>query len=328
MSQYKSGYAVVIGVGADLPTTVEDANAIAALLQDTSRCAYPANQVQLLTSTTARRENILNSLDRLAEQVKNIPDTTAIIYFSGHGIEDPDYYLLPYDYDENDPSTLISETEFTAKLRAIQAKKLVVLLDCCHAGGQADVKGISLQKSPLTPAILQEFEQSSGRVVITSSRKDEKSYVSTPYSFFTQALLEALAGYGAFEKDGFARILDLALYVNRVVPSRSDGQQHPIIKVSNLEDNFALAYYSAGEKQPKSLDWVKITIPMLTDHTSEQITTWQQILINRREALMLIQERMSEYIEYQEIPLQLIRNERKTKQQIEDLEQKLKIKQI
>ncbi len=42
---FTPGYAVVIGVGADLPVTVEDAAAVADLLRDPSRCAYPAEQV-------------------------------------------------------------------------------------------------------------------------------------------------------------------------------------------------------------------------------------------------------------------------------------------
>ncbi len=42
MSQtFRRGYAVVVGVGAELPVTIDDATAIANLLSDSSRCAYP-----------------------------------------------------------------------------------------------------------------------------------------------------------------------------------------------------------------------------------------------------------------------------------------------
>ena len=58
----------------------------------------------------------------------------------------------------------------------------------------------------------------SGRVVISSSRKDEVSYTGTPYSAFTQALREGLASYGAAYRDSCAYLTDVSLYVRLVVP--------------------------------------------------------------------------------------------------------------
>ena len=136
-------------------------------------------------------------------------------------------------------------------------------------------------------------------------------------------MLEALAGHGAFEQDGYARILDLALWVGRKVPERTQDRQHPIVKVSRLEDNFALAWYAAGEKQPRPLDWsveLRSSVPGLA---TPQTTTWRRMLANYRENLFLIEERMSEHVEFASIPLQLIRDRRRTEIQIADLEQKL-----
>jgi hypothetical protein len=319
---FNRGYAVVIGVGADLPVTVDDATAIAGLLRDPSRCAYPAEQVQLLTGDDAQRDAALSALDWLAEAAG--PEATAVVYFSGHGLETPDYYLMPYGYDLADlPGTAIPGPAFTRRLQAIQAGKLVVLLDCCHAGGQAEAKGWPGVKSPLPPTVVAELGRSSGRVMIASSRKDEVSWTGQPYSVFTAALLEALAGYGAFEPDGYARVLDLALWVGRQVPERTGDKQHPILKVSHLEDNFALAWYAAGEKQPRPLAWAA-RVPSLTPGLdAAQVAAWQRMLANYRQNLLLIQERMSEYVEFTAIPLQLIKEKRRTEAQISDLERKL-----
>jgi uncharacterized caspase-like protein len=320
---FVQGHAVVVGVGADLPVTVDDATAIADLLRDPGRCAFPAGQVHLLTGEQATAAHILAALDALAESTG--PESTAIVYFSGHGLEVPDYYLMPYGYDLTDlPGTAIPGGLFTEKLRAIGAGKLTVLLDCCHAGGQAEAKGLPGVKSPLPPSVAAELERGSGRVVISSSRKDEVSWTGKPYSVFTAALLEGLAGYGAFERDGYARVLDLAMYAGRMVPERTGDKQHPILKVSNLEDNFAMAYYAAGAAEPKSLDWATASVPTISPGLeAAQVATWRRMLANRREALMLMEERMSEFVEYQEIPLQLIRNKRRTEQQIGDLERRL-----
>ena len=319
---FAQGYAVVVGVGADLSVTMDDAAAVADLLSDSGRCAYPTDQVRLLTGEDADRDAILSALDWLADSAG--PEASAVVYFSGHGLEAPDYYLMPHGYSLADlPGTAIPGSLFTERLRAIQAQKLMVLLDCCHAGGQAEAKGLPGVKSPLPPSITAELERGSGRVVVASSRKDEVSWTGEPFSVFTGALLEGLAGYGAFEQDGFARVLDLAMYVGRMVPDRTSDKQHPIVKVSNLENNFALAYYAAGEKKPKSLDWAASVPTVSADLEAAQVATWRRMLGNRREALMLIEERMSEFIEYNEIPLQLVKNKRRTDDQIADLERKL-----
>ncbi len=228
MSQtFTHGYAVVIGVGADLSVTIDDAQGFVNLLLDPTRCAYPVENVQLLTSENPRRDDILAALDRLAQQIQQDPEATAVVYFSGHGIETPNYFLMPFNYNKEDlENTAISGDEFTQRLRAIQAKKLLVLLDCCHAGGQAEAKSLQGIKSPLPLSFSTELGQSSGRVVIASSRKDEVSWTGKPYSVFTAALLEALAGYGSLEGDSYARVLDVVTWVARKVPERTTEQQH------------------------------------------------------------------------------------------------------
>ena len=318
---FRHGYAVVIGVGADLPNTVEDAAGIADQLRSPRRCVYPAEQVQLLTGEQAKRTDILAALGWLAEVAGK--DDTAVVYFSGHGMETPDYYLLPYGYDLNDlSSTAILGATFSEHLQAIQSGKLVVFLDCCHAGGLAEAKG--LMKSPMPPGVLDQLGRSRGRVVLASSRKNEVSWTGTPYSVFTEALLEGLSGYGTFEQDGYARVLDVALWVGRKTPERTQDKQHPIIKVSNLADNFALAWYAAGDKTPVPLaETVSIPPSLRPGLDPGQVRSWRRMLANYRDNLLLIEERMSEYVDMTEIPLQLIKNKRLTEAKVVELEQKL-----
>ncbi len=255
---FTDGHACIIGVGGDLPNTVDDAIGFAQILNDPERCAYPVEQVSLLSKEHAKREDILAALDRLAQSTT--PDSTAIIYFSGHGyqVESPmgeAYYLMPFGYDVNKlHKTAISGAEFTAKLKAIPAKKLLVLLDCCHAGGLGDTKslGYTAVKAPLPPEAQALLAEGKGRVVIASSTADELSFAGKPYSAFTLALIESLAGKGVSQKDGYVRVADLALYAREVVPQRTGDRQHPILNFEQA-DNFVLAYYAGGEKEPKEL---------------------------------------------------------------------------
>jgi hypothetical protein len=307
--RYAHGYALVIGVGDDLPSTVNDARGLADLLVDPSRCAFPTDQVRVLTGKPAHRNNVLASLDWLATRAQADPEAMVLVYFSGHGVAKEDSFLLSYGWDLHSlPETAIAGAEFADRLRAIRSRQLLVLLDCCHAGGMAEAKGLQLAKSPVPPGLFDELKSSRGRVVLASSRKDEVSYTGRPYSVFTAALLEALAGYGALEKDGYARVLDMALWVGRKVPERTDEQQHPIIKVSNLEDNFALAYYAGGAKEPRQLKWAHSARSISPELDTEHEELWRRMLRSYRENLLLIEERISEYAEFSSIPLRLIRD--------------------
>ena len=60
------------------------------------------------------------------------------------------------------------------------------------------------------------------------------------------------------------------------------------------------------------------------DGVSEaQIANWRVQWQNYRGNLLLIEERMSEFVEFTEVPLQLVKNKRKTEAQIAELERRL-----
>jgi len=258
MTQFTHGHALVIGMGADLPNTVQDAAGLAQLLKDEARCAYPSEQVTLLTGEQATRGAVLSALDALARI--SDPQATVVVYFSGHGYRvtaslGEFYYLMPFGYDTDRLfDTAIRGDEFTARLRQIPAQKLLVLLDCCHAGGLAkpDPSGLKLAKSPIPPEAAGLLAEGRGRVLIASSQPDELSFAGRPYSAFTLALIEALCGVGASIQDGSVRVSDLAMHAREVVPGRTAGRQHPILNFEQA-DNFALAFYAAGETQVKGL---------------------------------------------------------------------------
>jgi uncharacterized caspase-like protein len=139
---FEAGRALIVGAGADLPNTVDDAQGLAEILKDPERCAYQPDQVELLTDEAADRSGILAGLDKLAKRVDE--KSTVVIYFSGHGYYvkstvGKTYFLMPFGYNIDDLSeTAISGSEFVDKLKAIKAQKLLLLLDCCHAGGMTD----------------------------------------------------------------------------------------------------------------------------------------------------------------------------------------------
>jgi hypothetical protein len=259
MSQvFEQGHALIIGVGADLPNTVDDAEGLASILLDAGRCAYEPKRLRLLTEAEADRDSVLVALDELAHSTD--ANSTIIIYFSGHGYQVDSslgqaYYLMPYGYNITQlAKTAISGAEFAEKLRAIPSQKQLVLLDCCHAGGVGNAKapGLALTKAPLPPEAQTLLAQGRGQVLIASSQEDELSYAGKPYSAFTLALIEAFAGAGVAKQDGYVRVTDLALHAREMVPGRTNNKQHPILHFEQA-DNFVLGYYAGGDTQPKGV---------------------------------------------------------------------------
>lgn len=320
---FEHGYALLIGVGADLPVTVQDATGLRNILVDSERCAYRPAQVKLLTQEQATRQGILEGLDWIAAQTRNNPEATVVVYFSGHGGFIPAYHLVPFGYDPADlAKTAVSGAEFTDKLRAIQAEKLLVLLDCCHAGGMAEIKAPGFQKSPVPPELNEVLTTGSGRVVIASSRGDEVSYTGTPYSVFTQALREGLAGYGAAERDGYAYIADVAMYTGRVVPNRTKDRQHPILKLA-AADNFAIAYYTGGDKSLKMLPGAQNYPPPIEVVEVDLVEGYRNVLKKLQSNLLRVEERMAEFYDEAAIPLDLERTKEGILRRIGETEAKI-----
>ena len=317
---FTHGYALLVGVGADLPVTVQDAQGLRDILVDPTRCAYPPAQVRLLTDTAATRQGILDGLDWLAAHAADDPAATCLVFFSGHGGRQPHYFLVPNGYDgARLAETAISGAEFTERLRAIRAQKLLTLLDCCHAGGMAEAKAANFVKAPVPPELDAVLTAGSGRVVIASSRKDEVSYTGTPYSAFTQALREGLAGYGAAERDGCAYLADVALYVGRVVPERTRDKQHPILKLA-AADNFAIAYYAGGEKSPRPLaEAASASLPGAAVDAG-LAEGYRRVLQQYRRNLLAVEERMAQFYDQAAVPLDLERTKRGILQKIAEIE--------
>lgn len=249
-----NGYGLLVGVGDDLPVTVDDATGLYNILTNPKRAAYPPENVQLLTEKNTKRQDILAGLDKLIKQSKANNIETAIVYYSGHGGKIGDeYYLAPFGRDTSRPKeTLVSGKEFSEKINAIKANKLIVILDCCRAGGIPITKDTkSFFESNPPQDFLDKLSRGSGKVIITSSHESENSLAlrGRPYSAFTECLIDALSGKGTKHYDGYAKILDVISYLFREVPKQTNNRQHPFLNnATNLSENFAVCYYAGGLK--------------------------------------------------------------------------------
>lgn len=272
--KFDTGRALVVGVANyqevnGLPDAVlNDARDVASLLQSNDYCGFPADNVQLLLDGQATLSAIKSALSDLASSVQ--PEDSVVIFFSGHGTRigqgaDVTSALIPFDTKLNDlESTTLLEAEFSAALGQIKAKRLLVLIDACHAGGAGVLKG-ALDTNMLTgfdEKSLQNLATGIGRVIIASSRSSETSLVlrGARNSVFTTRLLEALQGKALTFGDGLIRVFDVFNYIAEHVSKTVPGRQHPIFKASDLEDNFPVALECGGSKSiefntTKTIPW-------------------------------------------------------------------------
>ena len=261
---FHQGHALIIGLRhylnfRSLPNTVlKDAYDVAELLRDPDSCGYPRGQVRLITDEQVSKATVQEGLQWLANKTGN--EETALIYFSGHGgrLEsgaDAGNYLLLHDSNpQHLRQTAIGNDELTKQLKQIHAGRLLVIFDCCHAGGigqpklAAEDSVFSQFKTGLDESIYEQLGKGTGRAIIASSRTDEISWVLSDHenSLFTHYLLLALQGFAPVRGDGLIRLFDVFDYVSDQVGNhRSD--QHPVLK-AELENNFPIALYQGGTK--------------------------------------------------------------------------------
>ncbi len=283
---FENGYAIVIGVDENqierlaLPTVANDVTAVYDVLIHPERCAYNPDNVKLLKGAESTQRNILDALYWLNEKVKGDPNATAVIYFSGHGMEDKAanrYYLVPYDItDMARIRTLAIQAEtFNGEIAAIQAKRTLVILDCCHAAGM-DVKSIdftgigereNLQSTafpidlPQTKEIpaytaepgskaVSDLLEGEGRAILNSSTGSESSWTRPDgqMSLFTYHLIESLTGHSPHDDDDtVVYVTDVMSWVTRQVKKsavRIGVEQTPVMRTSGV---FPIAQLIGGK---------------------------------------------------------------------------------
>ncbi|MEZ4638840.1 MAG: caspase family protein [Caldilineaceae bacterium] len=228
-----------------------------------------------------------DGLDWLYEklQADGSDNTTAVIYYSGHGWQDTAsspaaYYLIPYDMQAGRyKSRALRANDFAEAIAELRPRRLLLILDCCHAAGieakDLDADADIYQESAIPPHILMAGEkavdvtaatakdiaalaQGAGRAVL-SSCQTEKSYIrrDRKMSVFTYHLIEALTGH-AQPQDGATEVLvsDVMSHVTRTVPESARREaaatQTPDFQISgNLPVSLILRQgLSKGEPAP------------------------------------------------------------------------------
>lgn len=260
MSHMKSAHALLIGIAEyhsirPLSKTTNDAKDFFDTLV---KNGYPQQNLHLLLDQSATKANISRELNYLAECTN--PDSTVIIFFSGHGAQmlggfSPGEYLCPVEAELNRiKETCISDAEMTSALRAIRVSRLIVFLDACHSGGVGETKDPNAYvKAGLSEEAYNRLaDTGGGRVIIASCKPNEVSWELSEMrnGIFTHYLIEGMSG-GAARSDGTIWVSNLFGYVSEHVPKHKP--QHPFQKSATEDFPFAIVQQSQSGSQPVAL---------------------------------------------------------------------------
>lgn len=274
MKKRKKAYALIIGVGKDLPITENDAKALAKVINKKKYGNYLEENITLLLGEQATRNGILKAFDTLSKKVDE--DSSVLLFYSGHGgtysentfitdesLHKPEeenqkfFHLCPFDYDPvNFEDTWIKAEEIKAILEQLKTRRLIFFIDCCHAAGMTLGASIAAGEQPrLTNAdgLAQKMDDGRGMSIVSACRADQLSFIleGEENSVFTKCLLEVLKGEHKNKLDDpFVRILEVVQHIIKRVPQEVENQN----PFSNIQifDDFIVSFASfKGSKKKK-----------------------------------------------------------------------------
>jgi len=240
-----SAVAAVIGVstyredGVPVIANAErDARAVERYLRNV--CGVKASNLFALYGNRAGSGDLRELFEaRLPKAVK--PGSTVYIYFAGHGTpvgKEGRPMLVPWDATPGNETKLYPVADLVRTADNWAAKRTLVMLDACFAGGDRVV-----YKEGERPAVRPNLDEVAGTkcAVLTASSADEaaQDLPEVKHGLFTYYLLKALKGEADTDTDGWVTMKELTEYVRANVSEEAadklDKPQNPTLLPEGFE---------------------------------------------------------------------------------------------
>lgn len=213
--------------------------------------------ITMLLDDRATRANVAEALrDKLKNAAKH---DIVILYFSGHGVADPDhpgeFYFVTHDARVANlfgTALLMNDPRLFA---AIGSQRLLMISDACHAAGF--IPGIEKVSSKQIICRFPFLEKLEGRRALASSRGDELSYEEERFgnSIFTHFLLKGLRGEAdCSPRDGNVTIEELYSYVYDNTKAATGGKQSPQLYPAAAKGAETSIFHVPTFKEPLHVD--------------------------------------------------------------------------
>jgi Caspase domain len=230
-TRVREKWALVVGISKfrdsriNLTFPAKDARDFATLLTDRNYGRFKPEHVHLLTDDRATTVQIRSEFEWLRKSANE--DDLVVIYFSGHGSPgevDPEgiSYVITYDTEATEDGLYATSLPMVDIVNAVQnrikARRAAVFLDTCYSG--AALKGaraLVVEKRGVSNTTLERFHEGVGRVVISASQANERSWESGQLKngYFTYYLIQGLR-----KNNGMTPIEQVFVYIRDEVSKR------------------------------------------------------------------------------------------------------------
>ena len=242
-------YALLAGVSdyeddsLDLQFAAKDAKDFGEALRRQAGGLYREVEIRSLENPTS--EELLDGLDWLRSEVTS--RDIAVIFISGHGVNDPDgdYYYLTRDANpERLRRTAVPYFEVKKTLSALPGKVLA-FVDTCHSG---NIMGGRRAVTDITGVINDLTSAENGVVVFASSTGKQYSLENPEWGngAFTKALVEGIDGAADYTQDGRITVNKLDLYLSERVKKLTGNKQTPTTTKPQTIQDFPIALKKAS----------------------------------------------------------------------------------
>lgn len=228
---------------------VNDANAVAAAFEQLGFPKEHGGQI-ILANGQATKNRIEYEVGRLLKEARE--DDSVLIYFSSHGANvNGVSSLVCYDTVlKGMPDTGFPIKNFFEMVKHTKSKRVILLLDCCHAGLQFPKGEKSLMGNMTNDDIKAFCESANYCVAFASCASNETSRWSdqNQLGIWTSALLDALCGKAKhiLKNNRFLLAMNLQNFLYAQVPQRrwdeykDKGPQTPQL-YGSLSNDFIVA---------------------------------------------------------------------------------------
>jgi uncharacterized caspase-like protein len=205
----------------NLKYAAADAADVAEALQQRGQGLFQSIQIQFLQNQNATLDNITQAFQELAGQVK--PTDVFVLFLAGHGtvLEDGNYYFIPWDMVYENTAALrdrgLSKNRLQELLARIPARKSLILIDTCNAGGTVPALAM---RSLVDKNAIDRLMRATGRALLAASSDTQMAIEGYKgHGVFTYALLQGLQGQAPdYNRNNTIEIDELAAFVVDEVP--------------------------------------------------------------------------------------------------------------
>ncbi|MDD5059282.1 MAG: SUMF1/EgtB/PvdO family nonheme iron enzyme [Sideroxydans sp.] len=263
-------YVLAVGVSKyknpdyNLGLAAKDAQDFVSALESQKGKLYDDVVVRLLTDDKATKDDVLDGLDWLKQQVT--AQDVGIMFVAGHGMNDKlgGYFFLPHNADpEKLNRTGVSQDDIKRTFASLPGKT-VFFVDTCFSG--------SVLGTVRTSGFINDMASAeNGAVVFAASSAGQLSQENESWGngAFTKSVVEGLSGKADFRKKGLITAKGLDYYVDDRVRELTNGLQTPVSIAPGGVSDFTLASLGAqSDAETASSGSVAVPVPAPTPKIS------------------------------------------------------------